>query len=316
MEPYVALGDSYAAGVGAGVRVNDCFRSVLGYPVLVAEALGVDLSYQSCEGALIADVRRTQLAALSSSTQFVTVTAGGNDIGFTSVLTECAKPAWMSDSDAAIDGAVAVVRGALPALLAGLYGEIRADAPAAKFVVAGYPRLFDDDDCNLGTFFSNHEMDRLNAVADELATLMATVAESVGAEFVDVRGAFVGHAFCDNPEWIRGLSWPTDESYHPNTAGYAAYSRLVATALGAPEVPIDGRRRPPRVVEGPSSGLGRPTFQPPDLLCDASLAGARRYGIDPEEVQLLARRLGQGPPGDRAAQDRLRELDEHARSQR
>ena len=45
---YVALGDSYAAGVGAGARSGPCWRARGGYPLQVAASLGLDLSWQAC----------------------------------------------------------------------------------------------------------------------------------------------------------------------------------------------------------------------------------------------------------------------------
>ena len=55
---YVALGDSYAAGVGAGAPTGLCWRSSAGYPVLVAGTLGVRLAYHACLGA---DIRHDRI---------------------------------------------------------------------------------------------------------------------------------------------------------------------------------------------------------------------------------------------------------------
>jgi hypothetical protein len=44
---------------------------------------------------------------------------------------------------------------------------------------------------------------------------------------------FVGHAVCDNPEWINGLSNPVGESYHPKTTGQASgYYPVVHNTTG------------------------------------------------------------------------------------
>lgn len=320
MASYVALGDSYSCGMGAGERVNDCYRSVIAYPMLVARGLGVDLSYQACQGAMSTDVLDVQLAALSEETTLVTLTVGGNDIGFTQVLTECAKPAWMGKSDPVIDRALNVVRNELPDKLAKLYAEVITRAPNARFVVAGYPHLFAGEDCNLATFFSEHEMERLGEIADEMAGLTASMAGAVKATFVDVREAFVGHAVCGEPEWLRGVSEPREVSFHPNTAGQAAYGRLILEALGVPEAQWQDRE--PQVIQGPPSGLGRPEFQLPDLLSKESLEGARHWGLDPREVEILARLAGVDEPmpdtesDERAASERLGQMDADVRQQR
>ena len=220
---YVALGDSYSSGTGTRTYLNDgttCQRSVYAYPSLLAAAKGYALNFRACSGAKVADVSALQLSALSSSTSYVTVSVGGNDAGFTSVLTACAQPWWAADCDAAIDRAEDRVRSTLPGALASLYAAIRSRAPSATVVVVGYPRIFNGDDCNALTWFSRAEMTRLNAASDLLDATTATAAAAAGFSFADPRSRFTGHAVCDSPEWVNGLSSPTTESYHPKVVGH------------------------------------------------------------------------------------------------
>jgi hypothetical protein len=91
-------------------------------------------------------------------------------------------------------------------------------------VVVGYPRLFNErQPCNVITRISPEEQRRMNRAADLLSDVIETVATSRGFTYVDVRDAFLGHAVCDRPEWINGLSWPIQESYHPNVQGQNGY---------------------------------------------------------------------------------------------
>ncbi|WP_050670972.1 SGNH/GDSL hydrolase family protein [Luteipulveratus halotolerans] len=311
MPDYVALGDSYAAGAGAGQPMNACFRSVAGYPVQIARALETDVSLQACRGATVADVAAVQLDALSESTRLVTLTVGGNDLNFTDVLTECAKPTWMTHSAEAVEAALEFVRHELGERLTGLYAMVRERAPQASFVVTGYPRLFAGKDCNLATFFNDADMARMNDIADELAAVIEAAAAPAGAMFVDVRPTFDGHAACEDDEWIRGMSRPLEVSYHPNTAGHSAYAVQIADALGFPYGDIVTAARVPVVVQGPPSGSDEAVFAPPQLLSDESMAGARHYGLDPDEVAELARR--NEAEADQAAYERLWELDKAAR---
>ncbi|MDF9716196.1 SGNH/GDSL hydrolase family protein [Nocardioides sp. ChNu-153] len=231
---YVALGDSYSSGTGTREYLADgtqCLRSVHAFPSLLASAGGWDLDFRACSGAVVADVRANQLTALSAATDLVTLSVGGNDAGFTDVITECAQPGWMSDCDGAIDGAQAFIGATLPARLSGLYADVRAAAPNADVVVAGYPRLFQGEDCDVLTFISPAEMTRLNATADQLDARTAAAARAAGFRFVDPTAAFTGHAVCDEPAWLNGLSNPVVESYHPNTLGHAqGYVPLVSSA--------------------------------------------------------------------------------------
>ncbi|MFC9688593.1 SGNH/GDSL hydrolase family protein [Kribbella sp. NPDC056951] len=231
---YVALGDSYASGVGTRTYISSsgsCQRSTKAYPYLDAARLGANLTFVACSGARVADVTNNQLSAVTSAANRITVQVGGNDAGFSSVITECAKPAWLGNCDTAINNAQATINNTIPGRLNGLYASIKSRASSAKVIVVGYPRLFNGTDCNAGTFFSPAEMTRLNQTADLLNSKIATAASGAGFSFVNPTSAFVGHAVCGSPEWINGLSNPVSESYHPNIAGQAAYANLVAPAL-------------------------------------------------------------------------------------
>lgn len=232
---YVALGDSYSSGVGTRSYLNDgtsCQRSTYAYPRLIAAAKGYSLNFQACSGATTGTVTSRQLGALSSTTRYVTISVGGNDAGFADVLTECAQPGWASDCNGAIDRAQAFVSGTLPGRLATLFSSIRSRASAARVVVVGYPRIFMGEDCNAATFFSPSEETRLNQTADQLNARLASAAAARGFGFANPTSRFVGHAVCDDVEWINGLSNPVSESYHPNRAGHRdGYAPLVSPLL-------------------------------------------------------------------------------------
>ncbi|WP_043661411.1 SGNH/GDSL hydrolase family protein [Thermocrispum municipale] len=238
---YVALGDSYSSGVGTREYYSDsgeCYRSPKAYPVLVAASTGAQLTFASCSGARVADVRGSQLGGLSSSTTMVTVQVGGNDAGFADVITSCARPwPWTCWGD--IDEANRIIRDELPGRLDGLYTDIRNRAPNAKVIVVGYPRLFNGEECNALARISPEEQQRLNETADLLAGTIGGRASAHGFTFVDVRGSWTGHAVCDDVEWVNGLSNPILESYHPNVAGHrdgyapAVRSQFVAVPSAA-----------------------------------------------------------------------------------
>lgn len=233
---YVALGDSYSSGTGTRTYLADgttCQRSVYAYPSLLAAARGYSLNFRACSGATTADVASLQLSALSSTTSYVTISVGGNDAGFAAVVSECAKPSWASSCNAAVDRAAQVVTRDLPGRLASLYSSIRARAPYARVVVVGYPRIFNGEDCNAGTWFSPTEESRLNATADLLNATTATAAGRAGFTFANPTSVFAGHAVCDDPEWLNGLSNPTSASYHPNQLGHSSgYLGVVSARMG------------------------------------------------------------------------------------
>ena len=232
---YVALGDSYSSGVGTRSYLDDgttCQRSVYAFPSLIAAAKGYALNLRACSGAKVSDVTSTQLSALSASTSYVTISVGGNDAGFTSVITTCAEPAWLSDCNGAVSKAQSYLKNTLPGSLSTLYAAIRAKAPKAKVVVVGYPRLFNGEDCNALTWFSPSDESLLNATADLLNSKLAAAAAAKGFGFANPTSRFIGHAVCGSPEWLNGLSNPISESYHPNRTGHASgFTPLVSPLL-------------------------------------------------------------------------------------
>ncbi|MGZ5417832.1 MAG: SGNH/GDSL hydrolase family protein [Nocardioides sp.] len=231
---YVALGDSFASGVGTRTYYEasgGCYRSPKAYPVLAAARTGATLRFKACSGASVPDVRAGQLGPLSESTTRVSVQVGGNDAGFGSVISACAQPSWAADCHAAIDKAQAFIADKLGGRLDDLYADISGRAPNARVVTVGYPRLFAGEDCNAGTWFSGKEMTRLNRTAEQLNARIRSRSDVAGFTFVNSAGAYVGHAVCADVEWVNGLSKPIRESYHPNVAGQKGYADLVDDVL-------------------------------------------------------------------------------------
>src|SRR5947208_14429758 len=85
---YVALGDSYSSGTGTRTYYDStCQRSTTSYPYLVHNAHSTwTFVHAACSGAKTGDILATQAASLTSTTNWVTYTIGGNDAGFSSVI--------------------------------------------------------------------------------------------------------------------------------------------------------------------------------------------------------------------------------------
>lgn len=235
--PYTALGDSYSSGVGTRSYYSDsggCYRSSYAFPVLAAQQAGVQLTFAACSGARVGDVLNNQLGSLSGSTRYVSVSVGGNDAGFATVITACARP-WPYTCWKEIDAANAYLRDTLPGRLNTLYTAIRGRAPNASVIVVGYPRLFSGKECNWASRISPGEQSALNDTANRLHTTISGRAAAHGFAYVDPRSVFDPHRVCSGSEWINGLSSPVQESYHPNRAGQSSgYTPLVAGHLKVP----------------------------------------------------------------------------------
>ena len=221
---YVALGDSYSSGVGAGNYYSSsgsCDRSPNAYPALWAAANSVTtFTFAACSGAKVNDVISSQLSALSSSTTLVSFTIGGNDAGFSSIMETCILSST-STCENDIAAAEASINATLPGKLATLLSDVHADAPAARVVVLGYPDFYDlSASICIGLSSGDHKA--IDAGINDLDGILATAAANGGAVFADPRPKFSGHELCDGAGWLNSLTIPIGSSYHPTATGQAS----------------------------------------------------------------------------------------------
>ena len=230
---YVAMGDSYSSGNGAGsYDGSSCERSSNAYASKWAAAHSpASFSFVACSGATTADVRNNQLSALNASTTLASITIGGNDAGFSNVMQTCVLS---SDSTcvSAVNSAENTMRTTLPGSLSSLYSAMRAKAPSARFVVLDYPHLYIITSFCVG--LSNTKRNALNAAADVLDGVISTAASNAGFTFADVRDQFKGHELCSGDNWLNSVTWPIGDSYHPTALGQSSgYLPVFTSAAGA-----------------------------------------------------------------------------------
>jgi lysophospholipase L1-like esterase len=219
---YVALGDSYSSGVGAGSydsASGNCKRSTRAFPKLWANANSPSsFAFTACSGARTGDVTASQLGPLNSSTDLVSLTVGGNDAGFADVMTTCVLQSESTCLNR-IAQAKSYVDSTLPGKLDQVYSAISAKAPAARVVVLGYPRFYKlGGSCLAG--LSENERSAINGAADHLNAAIAKRAADHGYGFASVVGTFTGHEICSGSAWLHSVNWLNiGESYHPTAAG-------------------------------------------------------------------------------------------------
>ncbi|MEU6659192.1 SGNH/GDSL hydrolase family protein [Streptomyces sp. NPDC046821] len=219
---YVALGDSYSSGVGSGSydsASGSCKRSTKAYPALWAAAHSPSsFNFTACSGARTSDVIAGQLGPLNSGTGLVSLSIGGNDAGFSDVMTTCVLQSE-ANCVARVNQAKAYVQNTLPGKLDQVYSAITAKASAAHVVVLGYPRFYQlGGSCIAG--LTETERAAINSAADLLNATTAKRAADHGFTFGSVTSAFTGHEICSGNSWLHSVNWtnPT-ESYHPTAAG-------------------------------------------------------------------------------------------------
>jgi len=218
---YVALGDSYSSGVGAGNYTSSsgsCDRSTNAYSALWAAA-HAPASYISvaCSGATTTSVLNSQLSALSSATTLVSITVGGNDVGFATIMQTCAVDGT-TDCVNAVQAAENTANTRLPGLLDSVYNAIRTAAPNARVVVLDYPVFYQLNTFCLGLSATSHA--KIDEGINLLDGILSSAAGRHGFRFADVRSIFVGHQLCSGDKWLHALNvFDITESYHPTANG-------------------------------------------------------------------------------------------------
>ena len=172
---YVALGDSYAAGFGLPAPAKPtrlafpgCAQTSLDYPQRLAARLKLQLTDASCSGATTADFYTPQTVPVGPmppaqlnvvkalQPNLVTVTIGGNDLGFTSIAQTClaASPAgplflhptfasctaYFASAAGSADNPYARLAAVGSKVLAALKAVHKAD-PHARVLVIAYPAI-------------------------------------------------------------------------------------------------------------------------------------------------------------------------------
>ncbi|MFD8613133.1 SGNH/GDSL hydrolase family protein [Streptomyces sp. NPDC059631] len=249
---YVALGDSYASAPLVPTQVDStCLRSDQNYASLVARSSRAALTDVTCSGATTADLTAPQgtvppqFDALNRGTDLVTVTIGGNDIGFSTVLGTCAK---LSATDPAgapcrsyltgqgsdqVSDAVARTAPKIADVLRGIHRR----APHARVVVVGYPDLFPDSGVGCTSAkvpLAAGDFSYLRDKEKELNGMLARQARRGGAEYVNTYAPTVGHDLCQPVErrWIETFAPETPAApVHPNASGERAMAGAVQRVL-------------------------------------------------------------------------------------
>lgn len=255
MKRYVALGSSMAAGPGIRPRAAGAplwsGRSAHNYPHLIAERLNLQLVDVTFSGATTAHVladhqrgRPPQIAALDGSENVVTVTIGGNDVGYVPLLMAASLPravrrlpllgpriAELLDRDAR-DRALAEVFDSLCAVGTAL----RRGAPGARVLFVDYLTILPPAGAPAAPLpAADAELGR--HVAATLERLTAEAAAATGCELVGAAAASRAHHAWSAEPWTTGPArygvplpgGPTP--LHPNAAGMRAVADLVAAQL-------------------------------------------------------------------------------------
>jgi lysophospholipase L1-like esterase len=278
---YVALGDSYSAGFGLLPVVagspDGCYRAEQNYPHTIAAELGLNLTDMTCSGAVTANIDLLgqttmngvgplplQGSALSATTDIVTLTIGGNDLGFGTVAQQCIKLNNATEEPLLLpgfanckayfepipgdDALLYKLDNTVSPALERVFGYIATQAPNAKVFVLGYPQIAPDfahhpPGCYSSPVappwpnppfaqntvpYSPTDIFYLHHIENEMDDAIETAANSHGFSFIPTWDASAGHTVCDGPEAnIFGIGFTQDP-----TKGTPLFGDLYVT-LGA-----------------------------------------------------------------------------------
>jgi hypothetical protein len=251
---YTALGDSYAAGPlipNQSLNPLGCLRSDHNYAHLAAAAKGLTLTDVSCSGATTNDMTEAQnvepgpnppqFNGLNAGTGVVSVTIGGNDIGFTEIIESCitynpfSTPCKDKYDPGGNDQLAERIANTAPKVAAVLQG-IHTRSPNARVFVVNYPDILPSGSGCWPTIpLSFGDVPYLHATEERLNAMLATTAAANGATIVDWYSASIGHDSCkgSSTRWVEPVI-PNELAapVHPNKAGMAGGAAALEAAIG------------------------------------------------------------------------------------
>ena len=251
-QEYVALGDSYAAGPLIPLQIPPfgCLKSSNNYGALANMTLGYTYRDATCSGAETEDMTAPQGVSprpnppqfdrLTATTTHVSITIGGNDIGFSSIAENCVsqqntgtpcQDRYVVNGEDEISRRIQETAPKVDAVLDG----IRSRSPGARILVVNYAAILPDQGpgCWPVVPISDGDVPYVRAKQKELNQMLADQAAANGATLVDWYTASIGHDACQPPgiKWVEGAV-PANSAapLHPNLLGMLGASNLVVAA--------------------------------------------------------------------------------------
>lgn len=267
----VLLGDSFAAGEGAGEyrpavegARDSCHRSV--HPVGAELVAPRNLANLACSRATTGHLQSAQRLGVTdpvhdaatvpaqleqlrgTNPTLVILSLGGNNLDFSGLLQACLLETQPCDEDPQLQGEAAAQLSTLQPVLVSAYQSVAATV-SAPILVLPYPQLFDAADGGCGRLdpgeqeFARHLITELNSV------IRLAVDSSAAANIyyvADVEDSLAGHGACSEVPYVHsanvsglleaaGSRAADQELLHPTRDGYRAMTRdVVQWAAGHP----------------------------------------------------------------------------------
>ncbi|TVV75951.1 SGNH/GDSL hydrolase family protein [Sphingomonas solaris] len=246
---YVAMGSSFAAGIGLGQRAPGspiaCMRTIGSYPQQISRSLNLPIMDVTCSAATTDHIlrggqyfQRAQINALKPETKLVTVTTGGNDIRYVGDLSFIAarntasvsgwlmKRFWGGPLRADQRDYAAVRRD-----LVSVAREVSRRSPKALLIFVTYPTILPASGrCPLLNI-TQDEADMMRFVGEQLAGATRAAARQSGAVLVDMQKLGADHHACSQEPWVNGWRNAQGAQFHPTRLGTRATADAVVQAI-------------------------------------------------------------------------------------
>ncbi len=275
---------------GIQTTEEKCHISSRSYPFLLKQQMGLTGTSNTsvaCSGAVMSDIANYdpayfgQFNSLSSMTQTtlqtakqeavnqfipgradqiafvakykpaaVTLTIGGNDLGFGSKLQECATSVGTCSYAAASQDRANMgqeIRSQFEPLKR-LYAQLHQASPTTKIYVVGYPQFVADpgsvpvcNDSNAG-MLDNTERAFIRQSVSYFNSVIHAAADAAHVTYVNIEDSLGGKQLCDGASTasaVNGIRLGNDiygllgnESYHPNPVGHSIIAEAIRQQVG------------------------------------------------------------------------------------
>jgi alpha-tubulin suppressor-like RCC1 family protein/lysophospholipase L1-like esterase len=301
---YVAMGDSFSSGEGVPPYTPDsvktCHRSQAAYSALLSQQFGWHSSaFVACSGETSEQFLRTgrpkygegpEIDALDGKQDAVTLTIGGNDVGFGTILRSCIQTHVLSfglmecaHNRTFVDHWRQVMDSEEPQLLEDYQQVLERAGGQASVMVADYPVLFESSNCpDVSTWFGPDDVDWIRQLSTQLDSEVSQAAREAGVNYVEASSTFAGHGLCGTGDpWLNGIGdtnhwYNIFGSFHPNAAGQAGYAQAFTSFIddwrsaGEPLTPKGLPANPPPVpVAAPATALSATALSAPGTALTA-----------------------------------------------
>jgi lysophospholipase L1-like esterase len=251
---YVAMGVSAAAepGVPRPAPPPGCQKSTNDYPSAFARRIKpTSFTDVTCSGATTGDITSRaqqtprgavapQIDPVGASTDLITITIGGNDVGLASDAAQCransldTPPCVDKFVVDGIDRISAAITAQVP-VWGAMIDAVRARAPSARIILVGYLIYIRPGGCFPQQPVLPQDATYFESKINELDDRQKQLAADKRIDYFDTRPLSVGHDMCapPNERYLEGFV-PTQpaEPLHPNALGAAAIGNALADYLG------------------------------------------------------------------------------------